>query len=160
MAFQHTCHAILGRSVTQQHFKATFAVLCYSSLRKKKKSQEPGAKVPYILRNKTEAKVQKFASALPTVPVQFLQFRRCIKIHAGRGSRVVWRMNSFWSLGGRDCGFESSPGHWCLMCVRVFLCLCCPVFRSDHPSKESYRLWIIKKLSNEPCAPTWERAHE
>jgi hypothetical protein len=38
-------------------------------------------------------------------------------------------MNGIHTLGGRDCGFESRDGHGCLMCVRVFLCLCCPVLR-------------------------------
>jgi hypothetical protein len=44
-------------------------------------------------------------------------------------ARAVWGVNSLLSLGGRDCVFESRLGHGCLMCVRVFLCLCCPVFR-------------------------------
>jgi hypothetical protein len=30
--------------------------------------------------------------------------------------------------------------------------------RADHPSKESYRLWMIKKLKNQPYAPKWEQA--
>jgi hypothetical protein len=30
---------------------------------------------------------------------------------------------------GRNRGYESHSGHGCLMCVCVFLCLCCPVFR-------------------------------
>jgi hypothetical protein len=29
----------------------------------------------------------------------------------------------------RYYGFKSHSGHGCLMCVCVFLCLCCPVFR-------------------------------
>jgi hypothetical protein len=36
------------------------------------------------------------------------------------------------SLGSRDRGFESQTRHECLVCVCVFLCLCCPVFRQRH----------------------------
>jgi hypothetical protein len=50
-------------------------------------------------------------------------------VAVGRGSRAVWGMNSLRSLIGRDCSLESHLGHWCLMCVRVFVCLCCPLFR-------------------------------
>jgi hypothetical protein len=49
--------------------------------------------------------------------------------YAGRGGRAVWGMNSLRSLRYRDCEFESRPGHGCLICVPVFLCLCCPLFR-------------------------------
>jgi hypothetical protein len=52
------------------------------------------------------------------------------------------------------------------MCVRVYLFLCCPVFRS-RPCDEliprprsNIACEKIKKLSNQPCAPIWERAPE
>jgi hypothetical protein len=48
---------------------------------------------------------------------------------AGRRSGVVRGMNSLRSLRPWLRGFESRLGHGCLMCVGVFLCLCCPVFR-------------------------------
>jgi hypothetical protein len=63
------------------------------------------------------------------------------------------------SLGGRDRGFEFHSEHGCFdVCVRssVFVLSCVQVEalrRADQPSKESYRLWMIKKLRNEPCAP-------
>jgi hypothetical protein len=50
-------------------------------------------------------------------------------LSAGHGSRAVWGMHCLRSLVSRDHGFESHSGHGCLMCVCVFLCLCCPVFR-------------------------------
>jgi hypothetical protein len=51
---------------------------------------------------------------------------------------------------------------WCV-CVRfsVFVLLSCvyaeALRRADNPSKESYRLWMIKKLRNQPYAPKWEQ---
>jgi hypothetical protein len=43
-------------------------------------------------------------------------------------------------------------------CVCVVLCLCREALRrADHPFKESYRLWMIKKLINQPYAPKWEQ---
>jgi hypothetical protein len=41
---------------------------------------------------------------------------------------------------------------WCVcafFCISVVLCL------GRGPFKESYRLWIIKKLRNQPYAPKW-----
>jgi hypothetical protein len=54
-------------------------------------------------------------------------------------------------LGSRDGGFESQSGHGCLAFVYVcaFFCVCIQVEalrRADHPSKEFYRLSLIKKL--------------
>jgi hypothetical protein len=31
------------------------------------------------------------------------------------------------------------------------------LWRADHPSKESYHLWMIKKLRNQPYAPKCEQ---
>jgi hypothetical protein len=45
---------------------------------------------------------------------------------------------------------------WCVCAFSVFVLSCVQVEalrRADHPSKESYRLWIIKKLRNQPYAP-------
>jgi hypothetical protein len=55
------------------------------------------------------------------------------------------------SLGSRDRGFESHSGHGCLVFVYVcpFFCVCVQVEalrRANHPSKETYRLSLIKKL--------------
>jgi hypothetical protein len=54
------------------------------------------------------------------------------------------------SLGSRDHGFESHSGHGCLMFVYVCAFFCVRVQiealrRADHPSKEPYRLSLIKK---------------
>jgi hypothetical protein len=43
-------------------------------------------------------------------------------------------------------------------CVCVVLCL--GLRRADHPSKESYRLWMLKKLRNQPYAPKWEQKNK
>jgi hypothetical protein len=43
-------------------------------------------------------------------------------------------------------------------CVCAFFCVCVVLLRADHPSKESYRLWMIKKLRNQPYAPKVEQA--
>jgi hypothetical protein len=60
-------------------------------------------------------------------------------------------MHCLRSLGSRDRGFESHSGHECLvsMYVCAFFCVCVQVEalrRADHPSKESYLLFLIKKL--------------
>jgi hypothetical protein len=49
------------------------------------------------------------------------------------------------------------------VCVRfsVFVLSCVEedaLRRADHPSKESYRLWMMKKLRNQPHAPKVEQA--
>jgi hypothetical protein len=70
-----------------------------------------------------------------------------IKQFAGHGSRSVWDMNCLRSLGSRDRGFESHSKHGYLVCVcvcSVFVlsCVWSEAFRrTDHSSKESYRLW-------------------
>jgi hypothetical protein len=43
-------------------------------------------------------------------------------------------------------------------CVYVVLCLGRGLATSWLPSNESYRLWMIKKLRNQPYAPKWEQA--
>jgi hypothetical protein len=46
-------------------------------------------------------------------------------------------------------------------CVCVVLCLGIEALRrADHPSKESYRLWIINKLRYQRYAPKWEQDEE
>jgi hypothetical protein len=70
---------------------------------------------------------------------------------AGHGSRAVKGVHCLRSLGSRDRGFESPSGHGCLVFVYVceFFCVCVQVEalrRAAHPSKESYRLSLIKKL--------------
>jgi hypothetical protein len=67
---------------------------------------------------------------------------------AGHGSRAVHCLRS---LGSRYRGFECHSGHGCLVLVYVcaFFCVCVQVEAlrwADHPSKESYRLSLIKKL--------------
>jgi hypothetical protein len=90
-------------------------------------------------------------------------FNAIMESFSGHGIRAVWGMNILQSLGARDCEFESRPGHGCL--TYILLCLCYPVWveslrRAEHLSKESYRLWKIKKPSNQPYAPMWERVHK
>jgi hypothetical protein len=60
-------------------------------------------------------------------------------------------MHSLRPLGSRDRGFESHSGHGCLVFVNVyvFFYVCVQVEalrRANHPSKESYRPSLIKKL--------------
>jgi hypothetical protein len=68
------------------------------------------------------------------------------------------------SLGSRDRGFESHSGHECLVVVYVcaFFCVYVQVEalqRADHPSEESYRLSLIKKLRKlSPVLQKRERA--
>jgi hypothetical protein len=65
------------------------------------------------------------------------------------------------SLGSRDRGFESHSGHGCLVFVYVCVfCVCVQVEAlrwANHPSKESYRLSLIKKLRKQPYAPKREQ---
>jgi hypothetical protein len=47
------------------------------------------------------------------------------------------------------------------VCVRAFFCVYVEaLWRADHPSKKSYRLWMIKKLRNQLHAPKWEQEEE
>jgi hypothetical protein len=69
-------------------------------------------------------------------------------IPAGHGSRAVLDMHCLRSLKSRDRGFESHPGHGCLVFVYVyeFFCVCVQVEalrRADDPPKESYQLCKI-----------------
>jgi hypothetical protein len=75
-------------------------------------------------------------------------------------------MNCLCSLGHWDCGFESHSWHGCLVSVYVcaFFCVCVQLEalrRADHPSKESYRLSLIKKLRKlSPIFQKREQAHK
>jgi hypothetical protein len=53
----------------------------------------------------------------------------CNDIIAGHDSRAVYGMHCLRSLGSRDLGFESHPGHGCLVFVYVcaFFCVCAQV---------------------------------
>jgi hypothetical protein len=49
-------------------------------------------------------------------------------VYAGHDSLVVYGMNCLRSLERCGRGFESQFRHGWLVCVCLFLCLCCPVF--------------------------------
>jgi hypothetical protein len=57
-------------------------------------------------------------------------------------------MNCLHSFGGRDCGFESQLGHGCSVCICI--CSVFVLWRADHSSKESYRLWIDQESEKRP----------
>jgi hypothetical protein len=71
----------------------------------------------------------------------------------GHGSRTVWGVHCFRSIGSQDHGFESHSGYGCLVFVCVFFYVCVQVEalrRADHPPKKSYRLSLIKKQKTQP----------
>jgi hypothetical protein len=65
-------------------------------------------------------------------------------------------MNCLHSLGRYDPGLESHSGHECLVCVcvySVFILSCVWVealWRADHSSKKSYRLWRDQQTEKQP----------
>jgi hypothetical protein len=68
------------------------------------------------------------------------------------------------SLGSWDHGFESHSRHGCLMCVCVFLCLCCTVFRYrpcdeliTRPRSPTVCEWS-RKWEISPMLRKWEQA--
>jgi hypothetical protein len=84
---------------------------------------------PTALQNETGMGFPSSETTFPKLVVGLFWYS--LYYNAGHGSRAIWGMNCLRSLGRCDCGFETVFGHGCLVCVCVciFLCLSCPVFR-------------------------------